>query len=152
MGGWTDARIKALPTPNRSPKRYFEGSADRTLKGFGIQILPSGARSFLVAYTSPVTGKRRTMALGGYPSVSLAQGREHCRDARKLLAAGLDPIEQRDQASAKERALARHARELGTVEDLFNLYCGRLEDHGQGHTPRQVRSIYKRDIGPAIGI
>lgn len=40
-------------------------------------------------------GKRKTLALGVYPDVSLAKARERLSVARKLLAEGIDPGEQR---------------------------------------------------------
>ncbi|CAM3793820.1 integrase [Kerstersia gyiorum] len=40
-------------------------------------------------------GKRKTLAIGVYPTVGLADARERCQDARKLLASGIDPSEQK---------------------------------------------------------
>ena len=148
---WKDSTIKAFPVPERSAARHFERSADPELKGFGVQITPSGGRGFFVSYTSPVTGKRRSMSLGLYPSVSLADARKRCREARALLAKGTDPAEQRDadQAAAREAREAEAAR--GTVADLFTLYLGTLERNGRTRGAAEARSIYDRDIAPAIG-
>ena len=46
-------------------------------------------------------GKRKTLALGVYPDVSLAQARERRDDARKLLANDADPgaVKQAQKAS-----------------------------------------------------
>jgi hypothetical protein len=46
-------------------------------------------------------GKRKTLALGVYPDVSLARAREKRDEARKLLADGIDP-----SAARKHRKLA----------------------------------------------
>lgn len=48
-------------------------------------------------------GKRKTLALGVYPDVSLAKVRDRHRDARKLLAEGVDPGEAKkaDKRAAK---------------------------------------------------
>lgn len=36
-------------------------------------------------------GKRKKLAFGVYPAISLADARERCQEARKLLASGIDP-------------------------------------------------------------
>jgi len=36
-------------------------------------------------------GKQRTLSFGAWPDVGLADARERCDQARKLIAAGLDP-------------------------------------------------------------
>jgi hypothetical protein len=47
-------------------------------------------------------GKRRTLAVGVYPAVSLAKARQRREKARELLADGIDPGEfKREQKQAK---------------------------------------------------
>ena len=43
------------------------------------------------------------MSLGGHPAVTLAESRDKASPARKLFADGLDPLAQRDQASASSQ-------------------------------------------------
>jgi integrase len=126
----------------------MERSADPTLKGFCLQATATGARTFYVAYTSPTTGKRRRMKLGPYPSVSLSKARDLCREARKLIAEGTDPQDHRSQAKQERQAQAAQDAARGTVDDLMGLYVDQLRSD---HTRRQVRSIWTRDIAPAIG-
>lgn len=53
------------------------------------------------------SGKRKTMALGVYPDVTLARAREKLDDARKLLADGIDPsADRKHQRQAKDTANA----------------------------------------------
>lgn len=47
-------------------------------------------------------GKHRTLALGAYPDVSLAQARELCGDARKLLRNGVDPNQVKTSAPVEQ--------------------------------------------------
>jgi integrase len=148
---WKDTTIKAFPAPAGAPERHFERSADPELKGFGLQVTKTGARGFFLAYTAPVTGKRRTMSLGLYPTVSLAEARNRCREARRLLAKGIDPTEQReaDREAARAEREAEQAR--GTVADLFDLYLTNLKRNGRTRGADEAKTIYDRDIGPVIG-
>jgi len=59
-------------------------------------------------------GKRKTLALGVYPDVSLAGARERLAEARKLVADGIDPGEQRKmdkEAATDLNSLEAVARE-----------------------------------------
>jgi len=148
---WKDTTIKAFPVPAGAPVRHFERSADPELKGFGLQITRTGARGFFCAYTAPVTGKRRTLSLGLYPSVGLAKARTRCREARQLLARGIDPAEQREADREAARAEREAADARGTVADLFDLYLANLKRNGRTRGAEEAKSIYDRDIGPVIG-
>jgi len=70
--------------------------------GHGLYLLlrPNGARWWRWDYRRPVTAKRNTLSLGTYPDVSLAEARERHAAARKLLAAGVDPGENRKASKA----------------------------------------------------
>lgn len=76
--------------------------------GGGLYLLlrPDGAKWWRWDYRRPISGKRNTLSLGTYPEVSLASVRERHAAARKLLAAGIDPGEQRkaEKATTLERA------------------------------------------------
>jgi integrase len=54
----------------------------------------------------------RRMGLGAYPDVSLKEAREQAHECRKLVAAGIDPIQHRDAERAKTAALSRTFREV----------------------------------------
>lgn len=58
-------------------------------------------------------GKRKTLALGVYPDVSLARAREKRDDARKMLADGIDPGEHRKET--KRAKLTEQANSFEAV-------------------------------------
>ena len=78
---------KARPTDK--PQKLRDGG------GLYLLLRPDGARWWRWDYRRPVTGKRNTLSLGTYPDVGLADARQRHADARKMLAAGVDPGEQR---------------------------------------------------------
>ncbi|MEA3395052.1 MAG: tyrosine-type recombinase/integrase [Pseudomonadota bacterium] len=68
--------------------------------GLYLHIAPTGGKLWRWAYR--FEGKQKTMALGAYPAVSLSVAREKRDEARKLLAAGVDPMAQK-KASKQAR-------------------------------------------------
>ena len=56
-------------------------------------------------------GKRKTLALGTYPDVTLAQARERLQGARRLLATGVDPGEAKRAAKEGKRIAAANSFE-----------------------------------------
>jgi Arm DNA-binding domain len=56
-------------------------------------VAQNGSKKWVLRYQ--VAGRRRDMGLGAFPQVSLASAREKAMTARRLVAAGEDPIAQR---------------------------------------------------------
>jgi integrase len=73
-------------------------SADKPIRMFGggglyLEVAPTGAKYWRLKYR--FGGKEKRISLGVYPDVSLKDARERRDDARKLLAAGTDPSDNR---------------------------------------------------------
>ncbi|GAM99127.1 integrase [alpha proteobacterium U9-1i] len=87
----TVAAIKAT----KPPAKLHDG------QGLYCEIVESGGddastlRRWLFRYTAPNSNKRRWMGLGSFEAVSLKQARDAADEARKLLRAGVDPIDKR---------------------------------------------------------
>lgn len=75
--------------------------------GLQLQIL-GASRVWVLRFV--LHGKRRRMGLGSFPAVSLAEAREQARQARSLIRAGTDPIDQR--SSNRETIVAAAAKSL----------------------------------------
>lgn len=101
---FTDKSIKGLK-PKQSAYRLYEKGAD---KGFGVKITPAGSVSFFVQY-SGTNGKQNFFNLGRYPSISLSDARDKCREIRTSIDQGQDP---------RSQVIPKH----GTVADLFDYY------------------------------
>lgn len=68
--------------------------------GLTLLVHPNGSKYFQLRYT--LHGKEKTLQLGTYPGMSLADARAKAADARKLVANGIDPVqEKRKQAEAQ---------------------------------------------------
>src|ERR1700674_3440358 len=89
--------------PDVKPRKLFDG------RGLFLLLTPSGGKWWRFKYR--FGGKAKTLSLGIYPDVGLREARERRDEARKLLAAGVDPGVERKAAKA-----AVVARATGTVE------------------------------------
>lgn len=69
--------------------------------GAGLYLLvkPNGRKLWRLNYA--YLGKQRTLSFGAWPDVSLADARERRDEARKLIAAGLDPSHEAKLAEAR---------------------------------------------------
>lgn len=81
--------------------------------GGGLYVLlnPNGSRWWRFDYR--YGGKRKTLSMGTYPDTGLAEARERLAEARKLLAANVDPGEARK--AAKAAGAERAANSFATI-------------------------------------
>jgi integrase len=133
----TDTAVKAAK-PGSAPMKLSDG------KGMYLLLTEKGSKLWRWKYR--VDGKEKVMPLGVYPDVSLAQARDAMSDARKLLAAGVDPM-------AKRKA-DKVARQL-SAENSFAVVAQLWWDHWKAtrsasHTDYVLRRL-EADVFPAIG-
>lgn len=133
----TDAKVRTAKSKEKPYKLTDE-------RGMYLYIAPGGGKLWRFNYA--FDGKQKTLALGPYPEISLADARERREEARKLLANGVDPgnIKKAQKAARLERAansfevLARewYEKQTGTWSD--------------SHGVRILRR-FERDVFPLIG-
>ncbi|PZU45365.1 MAG: integrase [Sphingomonas sp.] len=92
-------RLFATTVANARPK-------DRDYKlsdGNGLYLLvkTSGRRLWRLNYRH--LDRQRTLSFGGWPEVSLSDARGRCGEARRMIAAGLDPSHEAKLAAAQEK-------------------------------------------------
>ena len=76
----------------RKPGKYH----DKKGLGLFIQVYPSGARCWQQRLT--INGRRRTLGLGGYPTVTLKMARDAALENKRMVQAGVDPLAQKRRA------------------------------------------------------
>ena len=69
--------------PGEKPIKLFDGG------GLFLHVAPSGGKSWRLKYR--FGGKEKLLTFGTYPEISLSEAREKRDQARKLLAADVDP-------------------------------------------------------------
>ncbi|HEJ7994541.1 TPA: integrase arm-type DNA-binding domain-containing protein, partial [Serratia liquefaciens] len=82
----TDAKIRAAK-PDEKPYKLADSG------NMFLLVHPNGSRYWRLRYR--FLGKEKTLALGVYPETSLSEARVKRDEARKLIAGGLDPCEQK---------------------------------------------------------
>src|SRR5258705_13866120 len=73
--------------PVSKPQKLSDGG------GLHLLVQPTGGKLWRLAYR--FGGKQKTLALGIYPAVSLAEARTRRDEAKRLLARSIDPSVQR---------------------------------------------------------
>jgi len=132
----SDTQVK-----NAKPKATDYKLAD----GGGMYLLVTGPGGKLWRMNYRFSDKRKTLALGTYPDVSLADARQRREDARKLLAKGVDPGEIKKAQKFTQ----------GATEDSFEVVA--REWHGKfsatwspSHTMTTIKRL-ERNAFPFIG-
>jgi integrase len=87
-------------------------------------------------------GKRKTLALGVYPDVSLKEARERRDEARKLIAQGVDPSAQR---KATKTVLAE------TFEAIAREWLAKFSPSWTPEHAERITRRFERDVFPWIG-
>lgn len=91
-------------------------------------------------------GKRKTMALGVYPDVTLADARQKRDDARKLLKKDVDPSQHKQAAATLKRELMTNNFEA-IAREWFEKQKHTWSD---GHSSRVIRRL-ELNVFPMIG-
>jgi len=107
----TDAKCRTVQ-PGPKLHKLTDGG------GLQLWVQPSGARLWRLAYR--FTGKQKLLALGVYPTVSLARARQARDEAKRLLLDGADP------AAVKKR-WAQEESEATTFRVIADEYVRKLK-------------------------
>jgi integrase len=133
----TDTTIRNAKSGEKAIRLYDE-------RGLYLEISPAGGKWWRLKYR--FDGKEKRISLGVYPDVSLKDARDRRDEARKLLANGIDPSENRK--AAKSSRMERSANSFEVVaREWFAKYS---QTWAKNHSYRTIRR-FDRDIFPWIG-
>lgn len=130
----TDTALK-----NLKPKEKAYKVADRD--GMYVHVTTSGSITFRYDYR--LNGRRETLTIGKYgPSgLSLARAREKCLDARRAVAEGLSPAQEKQ----REKRRVLEAKSFGEFGERWFKEAPMADS-----TKAMRRSIFERDLLPAF--
>lgn len=120
------------------PRKLFDGG------GLFLHVMPEGGKRWRLKYR--FDGKEKLLAIGTYPEIELAKAREARDAARKLLAQGIDPADQRKASRTAERA-AREQTFAAMAEQWFAKKSGEWSPASRN----KARLYLDRDLLPALG-
>lgn len=126
-------------------KHTGKPAGDRYADGGNMYLLVKAAGKYWRQdYTH--ADKRKTLALGTYPEVSLLKARQRREKARELLAEGIDPSAAKQEAKATQRAASANTFEVVAREWLDKTKADRMAStHGK------VTTWLEKDVFPYIG-
>jgi integrase len=99
--------------------------------GLQLRIKPNGSKLWNFFYPRPTTKKRNTISFGSYPEVTLAQARELRKEARTLLAQGIDPKSYREEMQATKLAEETNTLAHVTAQWFEKKKKGVTQAHGE---------------------
>lgn len=119
-------------------KDYFVW--DETLPGFGVRVLPSGRKSFLIQYRD-ASGRTRRKGLGRYGTVTAEEAKTEARGLLSSVARGKNPAEE-----------ARRKKGAPTVTELCERFMtDYVPTHCKESTEKEYRRCVDLFIKPAFG-
>ncbi|KMH30107.1 tyrosine-type recombinase/integrase, partial [Klebsiella pneumoniae] len=121
-----------------------EAKAYKLTDGDGLVLLvhPNGSKYWRLRYR--FGGKEKMLALGKYPEVSLADARARRDEARKLLANGVDPSENKKAVKVEQE------QEAITFEVVAREWHTSNQKWSASHSARVLKSL-EDNLFTAIG-
>ena len=113
-------------------------------RGLFLLVQPSGGKLWRLKYR--FAGKEKKLSLGRYPEVALKDARERGADARKLIAAGIDPSEKKrvDRLDATLKAAT-------TFKAVADEYIAKSEREGRAAVTVSKAGWLLSLLEPALG-
>ena len=113
----SDAQLRAIK-PATTARKISDGG------GLHVLVTPQGSKLWRLAYR--YAGKQKLLALGAYPTISLADARTRRDEAKRLLASGIDPASE-----AKREKAQRKASTANTFEAIAEEYLAKVRREGR---------------------
>ncbi|MDR2669165.1 MAG: integrase arm-type DNA-binding domain-containing protein [Desulfovibrio sp.] len=133
----TDAAIRAVK-PTEKAQKIFDGG------GLYLLVVPTGGKLWRLDYR--FAGKRKTLALGSYPAVSLKDARARREKAKEQLAVGIDPGAHKQAVKAAVRSESENSFEV-IGREWFGKHSPQWADTHRRHT----LAYLEKDIFPLLG-
>ncbi|CAL8975623.1 Tyrosine recombinase XerC [Rhodoplanes serenus] len=104
------------PKPSRDGVKVREHFVwDRELRGFGVQVMPSGLKSFVIQYRTP-EGRNRRAVIGRYGLMTVEEARKLAHEKLVAVSKGVDPVAEEAKAAG-----------LLTVAEVCDWYLAEAE-------------------------
>lgn len=147
----TDTEVKNSKLPEGKVEHSLSDLAGLYLR---LRLGISGAVSKTWRYRYTHMGDTKLLALGSYPTMSLAEARVELFKHQKVLATGINPKTVKAADKAKMDALAQIAK-LGsrpeTLGDLFNQFIEKYAKTKYKDKGEYCKGAYRNHIGPYLG-
>ena len=112
--------------PNDKDRRLNDGG------GLYLLIKPNGAKWWRFDYS--IDGKRKTLSLGVYPAISLADARRKASEAKNQQANGINPSDTRKETKKQQRLIIENEKRIddglpavGSFKDVALQWYDKIE-------------------------
>jgi len=124
--------------PKAKPYKETDGN------GLIMIINPNGSKWW--RFNFRYEGKQKTLSMGVYPDVGLADARDKVHEARKLLAQGIDPSSIRKAKQVKKSG-------VNSFESVANRWHGEMMADGEWSDKhaKTIMTSLKRNVFPYVG-
>ena len=118
----------------------------KLMDGYGLFLLVTPTNGKLWRFDYRTSDKRKTMAFGAYPAITLADARQRREDAKKLLANGVDPGEMKKFLKQAKVALDENSFEI-VAREWITKFSGQWS---QVHATT-IMDRLEKDVFPYMG-
>ncbi len=130
MGSLKDTFLRSVKA-QKADKKYFDG------EGLYLLVKSNGAKLWRIKFR--YNGKEKTLSLGSYPTISLAEARTMLRNAKNLLINGIDPAQEKQEQSRAEQAIEENQFKNIALE----WYDKNLKDWTEKHRKTIIQRLEK---------
>ncbi|WP_295899402.1 tyrosine-type recombinase/integrase [uncultured Vibrio sp.] len=129
--------------PSDKRVRYRDSGGANSVKGLGLDVLPSGSKTF--RFEQKVNGKNIKVTLGKFPEITIEQARGLAKENAHKIANGTNPNQEK-----------QNQRNLTTFDELFDIYKANFEldviaGKRRASSFKGSETIYRLHLKPLIG-
>ncbi len=141
--------VEAIALPETGKRAYLW---DDTLNGFGVMVMPTGVRSYLIQYRLGGRGfptRRATIGRHGGPWTP-DTARNRAAELLEMVRKGIDPVEA-DRARQAELRAAKESSGRLAFAAYADLFMERHVGKRGLRSAEDIATVFRRDLTPHFG-
>ncbi len=124
--------------PQDKPQKLSDG------KGLFLLVNPNGAKYWRMSYR--YGGKQKTLALGVYPDITLANARQKCEEAKQQIRNNIDPSDVK-----RAKKIAKVESQENSFNALALEWFAKEMPHWSTHHSDRVQRMLHKELFPFLG-